>query len=104
MTAVYSHQLLCAPFLLLKCASLPAEFPLYVRDLGLHLSLAQPSLNTAVMFVPQEGRRVVPCPNILSDMRKDRGEAVAYQGVSETGFYQSFGLPRVLYVQLALGL
>lgn len=40
---------------LVKCASLPAEFPLYIRDLGLHLSLAQPSLNTAMMSVPLGG-------------------------------------------------
>lgn len=56
VTAVYSHQFLGAPLLLLKCPSLPAKFPLYVGDLGLNLSLAQPSLNTAMMFVPQEGR------------------------------------------------
>lgn len=77
VTTLYSHRLLCAPLLLQRCASLPVEFPRYVRDLGLCLSRAQPSLSAAMMLVPQEGRRVVPCPKILSDMRKGRGEAVS---------------------------
>jgi len=71
-TAVYSHQLLCAPLFLMKCASLPAEFLLYVRDLGLHLSLAQSSLNITVTFVPQEGSLAVRCPEILSDVQRQR--------------------------------
>lgn len=70
VTAVYSHRLLRAPLLLLKWASLPAEFPLRARDLGLHLPLAQPSLNAAMMSVPQEERRVVSCPKTHAQRRR----------------------------------
>lgn len=55
MTALHSHWLLSAPFLLLNCSSSPAEFLWYVRDLEVQVPLPQPSLNITMMFVPRRG-------------------------------------------------